>query len=179
MTPIFWRKTRATGRAKAIFWPPPVFKRGITPLVATFLIIFIAIIIGTLIMTFGKEYVENIKTETEFRETRLTCNFDMEVNIYSACYNAVNEEINLVLENTKNYELKNYYLYLRIQQGDNLFMQPFTINDIKSAEIKKSFVRYDPKFGEVNKIALIPVLQSEKGTVLCLENTKEADVRPC
>ncbi len=174
---FFWRKTRATGRAVR---PSPVFyKKGVSPLIATVILIFFAVVLGALVMTFGKELVQNIKTETEVRETRLTCNFDIEVNIYSACYNAVNEEINLVLENTKNYDLKNYYLYLRIQQGDNLFMQPFIINGIKPAEIKKTFVHYDPKFGEVHKIALIPVLQSEKGTVLCLENVKEAIVNPC
>lgn len=61
-------------------------KRGISPLIATVLIIGFTIVVGSLILIWGGDLLDKIKSDTETKSlTKLTCATKINLNIINAC----------------------------------------------------------------------------------------------
>ena len=158
-------------------------KKGISPLIATVIIVMISIFAGSLIMWFGKDYVTDVNVDIQSSEGRLTCANDIYVDVIEACHD--DKFIHFIIANKRSKKLVNDNFYLRIYQEGNIALQPFAINNLEAGEIKKSRATYAQSsaegvlYGEPYKIALIPVLRTNNKEILCVDSGKEVALSVC
>lgn len=82
-------------------------KKGVSPLIATVLLIAFAVSLGVVVMNWGKDYVETTATQTKDNaDTDLACHLDIDMGIKEIgkvkkiCYNGSGRTIEMMLENS-------------------------------------------------------------------------------
>ena len=149
-------------------------KRGVSPLIATVLLIAFAVALGSVVMNWGlnlnsKEQVSgcsNIKFQTR------------EISSSEVCYagSGQNGSINFIVDNTGSSEINGIAIAIIGSRGTKL-------QDIDNALIKKgslftktdNSVAYDfVTYGDINQVQFIPKIISSSGTELCPESAIKA-----
>jgi flagellin-like protein len=127
-------------------------RRGISPLIATVLLIAFAVAVGTLIMGWiGKETT----TVGDCSETKLEIQMINEKPLF--CYDMLNNKINVMVKNTGNTDINR--LKMRIITPDfNTEDKDLTDSAIKAGDIKTKNIQYihSGKF----RVEIIPVITS-------------------
>ena len=86
-------------------------KRGISPLIATVLLIAFAVAIGTMIMNWGKDVVDNVGDCGEVKIELQTINGKP-----LFCYDPLNTKLNFMIKNTGSVDINN--LQMRVTAAD-------------------------------------------------------------
>src|SRR3989344_2644641 len=105
-------------------------KKGLSPLIATLILVVIAIAAGALIMWFGRDYLTTIDTSIDDSSGRLSCSTDIDVDVMNACFDPSLSVINFIVANKRNTKIVNDNFYLQIYQESNIAMQPFAIDNL-------------------------------------------------
>ncbi|MDD5331843.1 MAG: hypothetical protein PHE43_03420 [Candidatus Nanoarchaeia archaeon] len=93
-------------------------KKGISPLIATVLIIGFTVALAAIIMTWGQSFTKNIQEQTEeTANTQLTCTRDVEFKVDKVCLEG-GTTYKIYISNLK--EKKIEKLQLRFYQSDEL-----------------------------------------------------------
>jgi flagellin-like protein len=127
-------------------------KRGISPLIATVLLIAFAVSIGTMIMNWGKDA---IATAGDCKDVKLELQTINDKPLL--CYDAINGQINVMLKNTGTVDIDS--LKLQITAAD--FSHDEKIIDdsaIKTGEVLTKNIKY-AKSGTF-KVELVPIITS-------------------
>ena len=107
-------------------------KKGVSPLIATVLLIAFAVSLGAVVMNWGRGYVETTAKNTEIKvDIELSCQMDIDIGvkkigkIEKLCYNGTARTIEVMLENTGREDVSGIRIISidvddKINQHDNL-----------------------------------------------------------
>ena len=77
-----------------------MFKRGISPLIATVLIIGFTVALAAIIMTWGTTFSKGIQKSTETTtDEQMACAQEVQISLDSACYNPTKTAVILTIKN--------------------------------------------------------------------------------
>src|SRR3989338_1208987 len=131
-------------------------KRGVSPLIATVLLIAFAVALGTLVLTFSGSLSE--------------CgNIEIEISSVSGepqiCYNAEKKQVEMTITNGVKEDVNKFVVNLfGSRDVDNIEI----LETVKKAETKKFIVNYNlNKLGALEKIEIKPVQLEGDKEVVC------------
>ncbi len=150
-------------------------KRGISPLIATVLLIGFTIVLATILINYVGKTTEKEQTRTE---RILKCQ-DVELSILDVCYiadetNVFNRHLKIKIENKKPSELLKGFEIRVEEEGKDPSILPTLPNTVlESYGISTAYVTYDMESTEtpkINKITLIPKVEDKDGVVSVCPN---------
>ncbi|MFH1316242.1 MAG: hypothetical protein ABII01_01870 [Candidatus Woesearchaeota archaeon] len=156
-------------------------KKGVTPLLATIIVVFISIVIGGLVMTSNFNFVKNVKVETDEFQGRLTCSEDIEIEVRSACWYSIDENIGMIklmIENKRSVNINGNVFWLRVKQGSTYNYQYFD-GMFNAAEIRMDEVPFNWEYGEPNTLSVIPIIKRGTKDYLCTESANDFILGEC
>lgn len=170
-----------------------MLKRGISPLVASVLLILFTITLFTVISKFSSKTVEeSLERSGSAFETYQNCN-EVEFDVRDAF--CIPEKKGLLLvrvENKKDIDFKDNFVVRLFGVGDDLEIGTFLydtrlnayeLKDIaiaRSAEKGRNFLGEEVDlFKEIKKIEIIPKVETSNGVSFCNELKKDVVVRNC
>ncbi|MFH1053298.1 MAG: archaellin/type IV pilin N-terminal domain-containing protein [Candidatus Woesearchaeota archaeon] len=167
-------------------------KRGVSPLIATVLLIAFAVALGAVVMNWGREYIEDTQKDVEIRSAQTSaCIIDVSLSLVKIsdkpCYERTADGsdniFHAIIENGDSAELSGYKLTFI---GDDATTPILTheINDsIKQAEIISVDVEYGNLLATtIDIVKIVPKLQisGAGGETFCTQSAIEIeDIRDC
>ena len=158
-------------------------KKGVSPLIATLLLMAFAIALGTVVMSWGRSYIE---TNAEFIEGS---DFSGCSNVHlrlitvggetQACYDVKEQNINLLIENGPELAIKNFNLQIigteKVLTLENILKEPLK----RTFALKKQIPYHD--IGTPKRIKLIPIIDINNVELYCDESSLiiERELHPC
>ncbi|HLC54978.1 MAG TPA: hypothetical protein VJJ75_00435 [Candidatus Nanoarchaeia archaeon] len=134
-------------------------KRGITPLIATVILVGFAIVILTLVLLWGTKYVRDLQEkEGEIAATKLSCSTGVGIALLSA--ELIGLDISIQVENTKE-QIDGLYVVARGSAGQETME---VAEEIGPGEVKTIRVSYDSaRVGTAEEVDVIPRLAVAPG----------------
>lgn len=145
-------------------------KRGISPLIATVLILGFVVSLATLIMLFGKGFIEKGTQKVDIEtEERTICVQDVSFEIVTACY--LNpSRMKIVLFNTGKKNIRYFEARLYKSPDD---VSSLRINQaIKLGE--SAVLELAVESSKINKIEMFPVVRHKMKSLVCSINTQSS-----
>jgi len=152
-------------------------KKGMEPLIATFILLFICLALAAGLMFFLKDYEHKLAYQVDEYGGRLRCSADVDIDIIKACIE--DQRIVLAIQNQRGTALRNDNFFVRVYQEQEIVLQPVALSNLGSGEIKNVQARYDAVKGVVSGVSLIPVLETQRSEILCMDNEKIVAPQPC
>ena len=156
-------------------------KKGVSPLIATVLLIAFAVALGALVMNWGREYIENTQEKvTQQSEQQTACTFDTSITLVNIgekpCLDPGDNTFYAIIENG-NYELSGYKV--TIFANDSIFENETTVS-IKKVESKIVKAALPPGISKIQKATIIPKIKIKSSTedVYCPNAKIEIDDVP-
>ncbi|MFH1638088.1 MAG: archaellin/type IV pilin N-terminal domain-containing protein [Candidatus Woesearchaeota archaeon] len=152
-------------------------KRGISPLIATVLIIGFTVALAAVILIWGQSFTKGIQSSTEEQtNTALMCANDVKFSITGACYDG--DKINITVKNDGNVDIQNFTVRLYKSQTDVCSNRSFVTTDLEKYGITTyKAVTCSPSFSSmagIKQIELIPVIKiATLPTAITCSNTIE------
>ncbi|PLW79781.1 hypothetical protein C0585_06140 [Candidatus Woesearchaeota archaeon] len=125
-------------------------KKGVSPLIATVLLIAFAVALGVVVMNWGKDYVETTaKDAGEKADADLSCQMDIDIgikeigNVEKICYtaNATDKILEFMLENTGRESIQGIRMVL-IDSDDNIHQADNTSFELNAGSVSSKYI-YD------------------------------------
>lgn len=150
-------------------------KKGVSPLIATVLLIAFAVALGSVVMNWGLNL--NLgKSPDKCRNVEIKIR---NIGVAEACFggSGASGYINFIVDNTGSTEINGLAIWIIGEKGTQL-------SDIDNITIKKGAlfekngddIKYDfPKFGNINHVQFIPKIRSEQKTEICSRNSIKAE----
>lgn len=149
-------------------------KKGITPLMATLLLISFAVAVGVVVMNFGRAQVES--------EAECPVNIGLEFSVISGddqiCYDAGKKDLLFTLENGVNTDVNGLVVNIIGTQK----AETFEINsEIIKAGVHLGRVNYDSSVsGEIRQVKISPKVTLYDEEEVCVDQALIAEnIRPC
>jgi|SRR3989338_3864516 len=152
-----------------------VSKKGVSPLIATVLLIAFAVALGSVVMNWG--------LSLDLGKAKDACN-DVQIRIretesYEVCFGGVGQNgyINFVMDNIGSTDISGLAVWI---VGD----KSTALSDLDSITIKKGAlydkkdkdVAYDfTKFGKIKQVQFIPKIKVEQATEICPKSAIKAE----
>ena len=128
-------------------------KRGVSPLIATVLLIAFAVALGAVVMNWGRAQLEPQNQEGICSEIEITMErIGERPNI---CFNNENEVI-FLLRNNGNVPVQKFRITLISNQPINPFNER-VYEIVESGETKRLVLDYPEDFGDIEKIRITPI----------------------
>jgi flagellin-like protein len=134
---------------------PP--KRGISPLIATVLLVGFVIALVLLIMLWGKNYIEELAAKRGALALKQQECEMVEINIKSAIEGA-GQKVTLVIENAKDKPI-DMFVFRGLTEGDNSDVIE-NFNRLGGLEVKQYDVQFN--IAGIKKVDIIPELKAGK-----------------
>jgi flagellin-like protein len=155
-------------------------KRGVSPLIATVLLISFAVALGSVVLNWGRNLDISGRDDLCSGVVIKIRN----VGNYQACYGGLgkNAHINFIIDNEGGVDVEGLGIWIVGEKGTKL--QDFDELSIKSGELldkKDKAVAYDfDTYGKIQHIQFIPKVKTEDSTDICPRNSvKVESVGPC
>ena len=137
-------------------------KKGISPLIATVLLIAFAVALGAVVMNWGRSYVEETSIQSaETSDTKVTCAQKVKIEIVEVaktpkiCYNTDSGEIEITLQNRGEVALEGLLFNALGIEGTGITYD--TNESIRRSRIKKFNIEYDEsEHGSIEFVQVIP-----------------------
>lgn len=154
-------------------------KKGVSPLIATVLLIAFAVALGAVVMNWGRQYVEDTTKFTQEKSNKeIKCSIDVGLKFSErsdgnkfVCFNATSGEINFTIENGQSTDISALQVKVFSASGD----VNTTILDVAlaSADAKRLGLTYPTSFGNLSKIEIVPQisLQGAQKTAFCQKSS--------
>jgi len=152
-----------------------VAKRGISPLIATVLIIGFTVALAAVIMVWGQSFSKSMQKSTEqSTKIQLVCAQDVAFEMESLCYHG--NKIYITVKNNGNVEIERYIV--RMFKGANTAESANIDKEIAPFAISThNFKVSSPEFAQsIKKIELIPIVKVEGKEITCQNNILGYDV---
>lgn len=152
-------------------------KRGVSPLIATVLLIAFAVALGAVVMNWGRQYVEDTtKFAKEKSNVDIKCGMDVGLkfiqyaNENQICFNETTGEVNFTIENGPNVDITALQVRVYAQGGINITLIE---SNFPKAYVARYGVSYPTTFGNVTKIEIVPQIevQGSQKKAFCPSNT--------
>ncbi len=156
-------------------------KRGISPLIATVLIIGFTVALAAVIMTWGQGFSKSMQQSTESTTNiQLTCANDVQFEVKAACWDVATSMVKITVANNGNKDLKS--ITARVKQTETLIgvkqdLPALSAFGLNVYEVDPSLLA-PPIDGElVTEVELIPVIDvSGKDTTCANSIARYGDV---
>ena len=138
-------------------------KKGVSPLIATVLLIAFAVALGAVVMNWGNQQVRSHVEEIELcKEVSLSWySFNSREQI---CYS--DSKIMFTLENGAELEVED--LKIIVVGEKDVFNQEGSITKLRKSDIRKAEVAYDMStYGTPQEVRLVPIILIDKNKVVC------------
>jgi len=138
-------------------------KRGVSPLIATVLLIAFAVALGAVVMNWGKQQVHSHVEEIELcKEVSLSWySFNSREQI---CY--TDSKIAFTLENGAEFEIED--LKIIVVGEKEVFSQEGSVSNLRKSDIRKAEVAYDMNiYGTPQEVRLVPIILIDNNKVVC------------
>ena len=150
-------------------------KRGIAPLLATVLLIFLATGIGVVVMNVGRAQIEEAAQ----------CAVDVQLKIVALnekeqiCFDRQNNQIFFIAETGPQIDIDG--LRMRVIGQDAILVQGIEESRIERSGTLLKYVQYDlNRYGEIRQVRLIPVITLYEEEITCPEQALILeDIRDC
>lgn len=150
-------------------------KKGVSPLIATVLLIAFAVALGSVLLNWGLN-LDLGKSSDKCRNVEIKLRSS---DTADACFGGVGQNgyINFVLDNTGLNDLNGLSILIVGDKGTRLFdLDNVAINKGSLYDKKDKEVSYDfSKFGNIKQIQFIPKIKSDKSTYICTKNSISAE----
>ncbi|MBU4502977.1 MAG: hypothetical protein KKA79_10365 [Nanoarchaeota archaeon] len=140
-------------------------KKGISPLIATVLILGFTVALAAIIMTWGTDFTKRMQESTEETSTtQITCATDVIFDVKSVCFDT--DHYNVVISNDGKEDIEKWRF--RIYESETTVDAPDPVTlQIKAFELKTVPVTGD---GTHKKIEAIPIIQKGGKDIVCAQN---------
>jgi flagellin-like protein len=160
-------------------------KKGVSPLIATVLLIAFAVALGAVVMNWGKGYVQaqaiNVETKSN---AQLSCQGDIELNIYvlnqrpKICYELTDTGTTLsaMLKNEGTMTIKGITVTI-VSSNDDVFSTEIDKDIVGGGVVKVDISVNDTEFGDIRQVEFTPkiLVSGVQKPVLCSKNSKNID----
>ena len=149
-------------------------KKGVSPLIATILLIAFAVALGSVVMNWGFNFPIGGSTD-RCRNVEITIrSFDNA----EVCFGGVGQNgyINFIIDNTGAVDVNGLVIWIIGTKGkkyfdlDSTYIKRDSLYDKKDREITYDFAAY----GDINEVQFIPVIKTERGVEICSKNSVKA-----
>jgi len=155
-------------------------KRGISPLIATVLIIGFTVALAAVIMVWGQSFSKSMQESTEqSTKIQLICSQDVLFEISSACYDSDHNLVKITVKNNGNQAIESFRA--RLFKSDNEVEAPELSGPLDPFAIK-TFEASPKTFGvdKIEKVELIPVIKVNDKEITCPNTIDDfSDLAPC
>lgn len=150
-------------------------KKGVSPLIATILLIAFAVALGSVVMNWGLNL--NLgRSDDKCRNVEIKLR---NIDSAEACYGGFgsNGYINFIIDNTGSADISGLAIWVVGGEGTRLFdidgilVKKGSIYDKKDKEITYDFT----KFGNINQIQVIPKIRPGQSTEICPKSAIKAE----
>ena len=150
-------------------------KRGVSPLIATVLLISFAVALGSVILQIG--------SEIDFSNMGETCSGVSieirDIDTSQVCYSVSgnNTYLNFIIDNSGNKDIDGLTIWIRGENGlplvefDDLSIKKGELLEIKEAALEYNF----NKFGAIKYIEFIPKIKINDSSEICTKSSVRAD----
>ena len=156
---------------------PKIFvsKKGVSPLIATVLLIAFAVALGSVVMNWGLNL--NLgKSSDKCRNMEIKIR---SIDVAEVCFGGfgTNGYINFIIDNTGSVDVSGLAIWIIGDKGtrlfdlDNILLKKNSLYDKKDKEITYDFT----KFGNIKQVQFIPKIKSEQITSICPRNAVIAE----
>jgi len=151
-------------------------KRGVSPLIATVLLIAFAVALGAVVMNWGKTYVQDQADKASTKsDTEIACSFDVSLKWYErngvkqVCYG--DTFIFFMIENGPSKDLTG--LKMVVDGELNVYINNSIYNEtLTKADIKRINVSYvNASYGAIQQLNIIPRIDVGGVDVICSGRT--------
>lgn len=151
-------------------------KRGISPIIATVLLICMTVLIGVLILAWAGVFSKGIIASAEESKDKLmVCNAEVSLNIKNACIDGTN--VKMLLENAGSREIIGIITRVIGISGG---YQEETETGIPEASIGDTSIAYNPaQIGSFKQIEVLPKVDIKGKTVICGISDSETVLENC
>ena len=149
-------------------------KKGVSPIIATVLLISFAVALGAVVMNWGRN-IDIISPDDKCAGVGLT----VRKTNYEVCFGGSGSEayINFIIDNTGSVEISGLGIWIVGTKGTDF--HDFNRLNIKKGElldIKDKSISYDfNKYGNIKHVQFIPKIIVEDSLDICPKNTIKAD----
>jgi len=152
-------------------------KRGVSPLIATVLILSFTIILAGIVIVFQGEFIEEITESTEASSKKqVICSSEVGVKIRSVCLNG--NDIITLLENFGNQDIDGFNARIVGDLGAEVVEVSI---DLNAYDISNVIVTLNPSIiGSLDSIELLPVVLIENEEIVCTNTfAKKKNIQLC
>lgn len=150
-------------------------KKGISPLIATVLILGFTVALAAIIMTWGTGFVKKMQEGTEdTADVQITCATDVLFDIQNACETAVGGTYKLTIANNANKDISSFKIRF-YESMDSVKTATYTFNDDGTAGLTAFSIESESDvasgFGvdKVKQIDAIPLINVNNKEVTCAQ----------
>ena len=150
-------------------------KKGVSPLIATILLIAFAVALGSVVLNWGL----NLNLGKSADKCGNAAIKIREISSAEVCYGGfgTNGYVNFIIDNVGGIDISGLTLLIIGDKGtrlfdlDNIMIKKGSLYDKKDKEVSYDFSR----FGDIKKVQFIPKIKSDKSTDVCPKNSAQAD----
>lgn len=150
-------------------------KKGVSPLIATVLLIAFAVALGAVVMNWGRN-IELSKPDDKCAGVEIKAR---EINNYNVCYSGSGSDvyIKFVIDNTGKQDLYGLSLWVVGEKGTKLFeiddvlIKKGTLFDKNNKELAYNLGKY----GQIKHVQFIPKIKIDETIDICPKNSIKAD----
>ncbi|MBI2657872.1 hypothetical protein HYX08_04220 [Candidatus Woesearchaeota archaeon] len=150
-------------------------KKGVSPLIATVLLIAFAVALGSVVMNWGLNL--NLGKSTDLCRGVEIKTRDLDVG--EVCFGGFGQNgyINFILDNTGNMDISGLAIWIVGDKGtrlfdiDNILIRKGSLYDKKDKEVTYDF----SMFGNIKQVQFIPKVKSGQSTEICPKNSIKAE----
>ena len=151
-------------------------KRGISPLIATVLIICMTVLIGVIIMAWSGVFTKGLLSSADAeRDKLMVCNSEVSLNIRNACIDGAN--INLMIENAGTKAVRG--IIARVIGNSGGYQEDKEVL-ISEGGLGSAVVAYTPEaIGNFKQIEILPRVDIKGKDVICGIADTHAELIEC
>ena len=150
-------------------------KKGVSPLIATILLIAFAVALGSVVMNWGLN-LDLGKSADNCRNIEIKLR---DINSAEACFGGFGQNgyINFVIDNTGAADISGLAIWIEGDKGtslfelDNIALKTGSLYDKKDKEVSYDFTAY----GNIKQIQFIPKAKAEQTTEICSKNAVKTE----
>lgn len=145
-------------------------KKGISPLIATVLILGFTVALAAIIMTWGTSFTKKMQEQTEeTADIQVKCATDVAFDIKSVC-NTSKTDYKVLIENNGNQDIKKWIVRLYASDTDVESYSCDTAADCEIGKFGLKQVKAVTTKSGIKKVEAIPIILSGNKDITCSQN---------
>jgi len=150
-------------------------KRGISPLIATVLLVAFVITLAVLVFTWWDQVVKERAAKVGAEsESQISCSLQIDFQVKDICFDAVTKFISFSVENDGDAPLHGFKVRIEGEDssGEKVSGVSSISEDVEEGSAKKTAVAYDSSIiTSIDSLEIIPVIRAKGVEAVCIEKS--------